>query len=205
MLSQQENFGYDNLDRLTDVTVGNTTQMSIVYGNNGNITFKTGLGNYYYNSNIRPHAVTGIQYSSGLPSSATQQITYNALGKVATISEGNYTMEFTYGPDEQRWKSVLKRNGDIVRTIIYANNYERITEGSLTRHFCYMDGGAVNIAEDNDDDTTYYSVTDHLGSITKLVDLDGNVDFVATYDAWGKQTTAANNHLHFHREALGRR
>lgn len=203
MLSQQENFGYDNLDRLTDVTVGNTTQMSIVYGNNGNITFKTGLGNYYYNSNIRPHAVTGIQYSSGLPSSATQQITYNALGKVATISEGNYTMEFTYGPDEQRWKSVLKRNGDIVRTIIYANNYERITEGSLTRHFCYMDGGAVNIAEDNDDDTTYYSVTDHLGSITKLVDLDGNVDFVATYDAWGKQTTAANNHLHFHRGYTG--
>lgn len=204
MLSQQESFAYDNLDRLTSVTVGNTTQMTMTYGNNGNITSKTGLGSYYYNNtNVRPHAVTGIQYASGLPSTGSQQITYNALGKVASISEGQYSLDFIYGPDEQRWKSVLKRNGTTVRTTIYANNYERITEGSNTLHFCYMDGGAVNIAEDNDDGTTYYIVTDNLGSVTKLVDLDGNVDFEASYDVWGKQILGSNNSLDFHRGYTG--
>lgn len=74
MLNQQESFAYDNLDRLTDVTVGNTTQLTVEYDDNGNIASKTGLGTYYYNNNIRPHAVTGIQYASGLPSSAPQQI-----------------------------------------------------------------------------------------------------------------------------------
>ena len=97
MLSQQESFAYDNLDRLTSVTVGNTTQMTMTYGNNGNITSKTGLGSYYYNNtNVRPHAVTGIQYASGLPSTGSQQITYNALGKVASISEGQYSLDFIY-------------------------------------------------------------------------------------------------------------
>jgi RHS repeat-associated protein len=205
MLSQQETFGYDNLDRLTSVSLGGTPQTAVTYDNKGNITNKTGLGNYYYPSgNVRPHAVTGIQNASGLPSTTGQIITYNALGKVASITEGNWMLEITYGPDEQRWKSVLKNNGNVVRTTVYAGNYERVTVNGTTTHYCYMDGGAVNMAEDNDTEgTTYYMVTDNLGSITKLVDLDGNVDFEASYDAWGRQTLASGNTITFHRGYTG--
>lgn len=204
MISQQETFSYDNLDRLTGVTVGNTPTMAMQYDDNGNIASKTGLGNYYYpSSSTRPHAVTAVDNTSALVSTNSQQITYNALGKVATITEGNYTMEFTYGPDEQRWKSVLKHNGVIVRKTLYAGNYERVIEGSTTRHYCYLEGGAVNISEGNDDGTTYIMVTDNLGSIIKLVDIDGNTDFEASYDAWGKQTVASGNAISFHRGYTG--
>lgn len=204
MVSQQETFSYDNLDRLTGVTAGNTPTMAIQYDDNGNIASKTGLGNYYYpSSSTRPHAVTAVDNTSALVSTNSQQITYNALGKVATITEGAYTMEFTYGPDEQRWKSVLKHNGVIVRKTLYAGNYERVIEGSTTRHYCYLEGGAVNISEGNDDGTTYIMVTDNLGSIIKLVDIDGNTDFEASYDAWGRQTVASGNTISFHRGYTG--
>ena len=204
MISQQETFSYDNLDRLTGVTAGNTPTMAIQYDDNGNIASKTGLGNYYYpSSSTRPHAVTAVDNTSALVSSSSQQVTYNALGKVATITEGAYTMEFTYGPDEQRWKSVLKHNGVIVRKTLYAGNYERVIEGSTTRHYCYLEGGAVNISEGNDDGTTYIMVTDNLGSIIKLVDIDGNTDFAASYDAWGRQTVASGNAISFHRGYTG--
>ena len=204
MLGQQESFTYDNLDRLTGVTLGNNQQTSISYDHNGNISSKTGLGNYHYpTGTVRPHAVTSVDNTDGLMSSSSQQITYNDLGKVASISDGSYTMEFTYGPDEQRWKTVLKQNNTVIRTILYAGNYERVTAGTTTRHFCYLDGGAIYMSEgSNTSGTVYYPVTDHLGSITKLVDLSGNIVFRASYDAWGKQTITTNT-INFHRGYTG--
>lgn len=204
MVSQQESFGYDSLDRLTGVTTGSTPTMTMQYDDNGNITGKTGLGSYYYsNGSTHPHAVTAVDNTSALIPSASQQVTYNELGKVASVTEGDYTMEFTYGPDEQRWKSVLKHNGTVVREILYAGSYERVTEAGATRHYCYMEGGAVNISEGNSDGTTYIMVTDNLGSIVKLVDIDGNTDFAASYDAWGRQTVASGNAISFHRGYTG--
>lgn len=66
-----------------------------------------------------------------------------------------------------------------------------------------MEGGAVNISEGNSDGTTYIMVTDNLGSIVKLVDIDGNTDFAASYDAWGRQTVASGNAISFHRGYTG--
>ena len=205
MLNQQETFTYDELDRLTNVTIGGTSQTTINYNAKGNIINKTGLGTYYYsNGNIRPHAITAVDNTNGQISTGTQTVAYNALGKVSTITEGAYTLEITYGPDEQRWKSVLKNNGVVIRKTIYAGNYERVTEGSTTRHFCYLEGGAVYVTEGNDEEgTAYYIVTDNLGSVTKLVDIDGNVAFEASYDAWGKQTVSSGNMLNFHRGYTG--
>ena len=54
----QESFGYDNLDRLVSVKSGAAETMKISYAPNGNILFKTGVGNFSYDKNVRPHAVT---------------------------------------------------------------------------------------------------------------------------------------------------
>lgn len=50
----QESFGYDDLDWLVSVKIGGTETMKMNYASNGNILFKTGVGNFAYDDNIRP-------------------------------------------------------------------------------------------------------------------------------------------------------
>ena len=75
MISQQETFSYDNLDRLTGVTAGNTPTMAIQYDDNGNIASKTGLGNYYYVSGGKSSGeweIRGVDYIDTFPGETFQ-------------------------------------------------------------------------------------------------------------------------------------
>lgn len=187
-----ESFTYDNLDRLTQVCRNNVTQQSISYQANGNISDKTGIGYYTY-SNTHPHAVAGVVNSSGIIPFASQQATYTPFGKVQTLTEGDYSMSFVYGPDEERWKTVLTQNGNTVRTTIYAGNYERVTKNGTTYHYYYLDNGAVYVKKNNlANGSMYFAVTDHQGSILKLVNTSDTEVFTASYDAWGKQEVTKN-------------
>lgn len=200
MRSSAETFTYDALERLTQVSWGGVTQQAVTYGDNGNITNKTGLGNLYYSSSPqRPHAVIRADNTQGSMSSATLQAVYNAFGKVQSLSEGGYSLNFSYGPDEERWKTVLTNNGATVRTTLYADSYERITEDGQTRHFYYLDDGVIYVLNNGaSNGTFYYAFTDHLGSVTRMYDDQGTMVFSAYYDAWGKQTVTTNT-LNFHR------
>ena len=112
----------------------------------------------------------------------------------------------TYGPDRRRWKTELKKNDAVARTIIYAGRYEKITENDVTRHFYYLHGAdglaAVHVKESGQTDATYYAHADHLGSILKLTNPDGDEVFKASYDAWGKQTVTYRA-LNFYRGYTG--
>lgn len=200
MRSSAETFTYDALERLTQVSWGGVTQQAVTYGDNGNITNKTGLGNLYYSSSPqRPHAVIRADNTQGSMSSATLQAVYNAFGKVQSLSEGGYSLNFSYGPDEERWKTVLTNNGATIRTTLYADSYERITEDGQTRHFYYLDDGVIYVLNNGaSNGTFYYAFTDHLGSVTRMYDDQGTMVFSAYYDAWGKQTVTTNT-LNFHR------
>ena len=204
MRSSAETFTYDALERLTQVSWGGVTQQAVTYGDNGNITNKTGLGNLYYSSSPqRPHAVIRADNTQGSMSSATLQAVYNAFGKVQSLSEGGYSLNFSYGPDEERWKTVLTNNGATIRTTLYADSYERITEDGQTRHFYYLDDGAIYVLNNGaSNGTFYYAFTDHLGSVTRMYDDQGTMVFSAYYDAWGKQTVTTNT-LNFHRGYTG--
>jgi hypothetical protein len=159
--------------------------MTINYGTNGNIIFKTGIGNYSYpNSNaLHPHAVTSVSNTSGFISTALQTITYNGFGKVANISDNGYTMSFTYGPDQERWKTVLKQNGTTKRTSIYAGNYEKITENNVTREIYYLDDDVICMKINHGLPVFYKGWTDNLGSYIQLIDNTGSSQFEAQYDA----------------------
>lgn len=61
----QESFGYDDLDRLVFVKSGAAETMKISYAPNGNILFKTGVENFSYDKNVRPHAVTEVENTDG--------------------------------------------------------------------------------------------------------------------------------------------
>ena len=203
MTSQTETFTYDAIDRLTQAS--GSSALSVSYNDDGNIYSKTGPGTYTY-SLSHPHAVNNVTNPSGCISSVTQTATYTPFGKVSTLSDNGYTMNFTYGPDEERWKTVLQNNGNTVRTTLYADSYERITEDGRTRHFYYLDGGVIYVLNDGASvGTFYYTFTDHLGSITRIYNKNRVKVFSAEYDAWGKQTVTLDtlSTFGFHRGYTG--
>lgn len=96
-------------------------------------------------------------------------------------------LDFTYGPDRQRWKTVLKKNGNTSKKTIFAGDYETITENGQTRQLYYIgaaDGvAAIYVKQTGQADQIYYPQTDHLGSIVMLTDGGGTEVFKASYDA----------------------
>lgn len=208
MLPQAESFTFDSMDRLTAVKQDSETVMNMDYKPNGNINSKTGLGIYRYDT--RPHAVTSVKNASGLLSSERQEITYTTFNKVSSISQkvgtDVFALNLTYGPDRQRWKTELKKNNVLQKTIIFGGNYEKVTENGVTKQLYYINGGdglaAIYVKQSGQIDKIYYPHTDHLGSIVKLTDGNGTEVFKASYDAWGNQTVT-NNTFAFHRGYTG--
>ena len=199
----QETFGYDNLDRLVSVKSGADETMKISYAPNGNILFKTGVGNFSYDQNVRPHAVTEVENADGQIPGDALNTSFNDFGKVELIEDAgkNLRMDFAYGPDQDRWYSELSKNGTDVRTTIYAGEYEKITENGVTREFYYLDGNTIAIRE-NGTVKTYLAFTDNLGSILSVMNENGAKVFDASYDAWGRQTVTLNT-IGLHRGYTG--
>ncbi|MDE6099800.1 MAG: hypothetical protein K2G01_02040 [Paramuribaculum sp.] len=193
----RETFDYDSLDRLTKAT-GVGGDMEITYNRNGSIKSKSGIGNYTYNA-FPFHAVKEIENSSGNISSLPLHTVYNELGLIEEITDEatGYSISFEYGPDQKRWKSELRKHGEIVRTIRYADEYEEVTEGNTIRRFYYLEGG--NLVLQTLENTTLISqeilhlLTDNQGSIIKVVDGKGNIVFETYYDAWGAATVINNS------------
>ncbi len=187
-----ETFLYDPLDRLLDVRVGNLFTQGIIYDDNGNIMEKMDVGEYTYDTQ-RPHAVVSVDNSMGEIPDDTQSVTYNAYGKISHIKEGDYATEFLYGPDGQRWRTLTWRNDTLIRKVIYAGDYERVTEGDSLRHFYYGEGNALCVRSGSQDNRYYYVCSDNLASVVRIVDDSGVSVFEATYDAWGRQTVTRND------------
>ena len=190
----QESFGYDNLDRLVSVKSGAAETMKISYAPNGNILFKTGVGNFSYDKNVRPHAVTEVENTDGKIPGDALTTSFNDFGKIQLIEDAGKSlrMDFSYGPDQERWYSELSKNDTDVRTTVYAGEYEKITENGVTREFYYLDGNTIVIRE-NGTVRNYHAFTDNLGSILCVMDENGTKVFDASYDAWGKQTVTLNS------------
>ena len=199
----QESFSYDNLDRLVSVKSGAAENMKISYAPNGNILFKTGVGNFSYDKNVRPHAVTEVENTDGKIPGDALTTSFNDFGKIQLIEDAGKSlrMDFSYGPDQERWYSELSKNDTDVRTTVYAGEYEKITENGVTREFYYLDGNTIAIRE-NGTVKNYLAFTDNLGSILCVMDENGTKVFDAFYDAWGRQTVTLNT-IGLHRGYTG--
>ena len=86
------------------------------------------MGNFSYDKNIHPHAVTQVENADGKISSNALVTSFNDFGKIQLIEDvgKNLRMDFAYGPDQERWYSELSRNGTDVRTTVYAGEYKRL-------------------------------------------------------------------------------
>ena len=216
-----EEFTYDNLDRLTSYT-GQGGTKNITYEDNGNISSHTDLGNYEY-SQVKPHAVETVGgLLPGLQSAEGSTFTYNGFGKVSSINFSGMSqmswrrLDFSYGPDRERWKTVQTMRGGLIpgpittlaisessvyyvhTTNLYAGDYERIDGTS----YYYLDGGVIYVKPATGAGQAYYALTDHLGSYVRLYTMAGDSVLIASYDPWGNRTTTKNT-LKFHRGFTG--
>lgn len=190
-------FEYDNLDRLTLSSNDGNNGVLVEYNNNGNINSKWGVGTYQYD-NTRVHAVKNVTNLDGGISTSTQAITYTKFDKVATITEGTSSYELKYGVDNQRYKSILKRNGQVYKTTLYFDLYEKETIGTAIKEYHYIETGeglsSVYIKYPNTpaNNQMYYMATDYLGSILALVNENGDVAEEMYYDPWGRRKNPVN-------------
>lgn len=123
----------------------------------------------------------------------TFEIFYIIIAKVSSIDEGQYGLEIEYAPDMTRIKSVLTRNDTIIRTVLYGDGIDIITEGGRTYSITTIDGGVICVRDlGNDDHAFYQAFTDPQGSITRIIDGSGHIVFDADYDPWGRQTVTSN-------------
>lgn len=192
MYSEHENFIYDDLDRLITVTQNGKEVLNVKYADNGNIIDKTGVGKYEYG--LKPHAVVSVENVNGTIPSATMTTVFNDFGKIRNIQDGNTLrkVDFVYGPDMQRWKTIMTKNGNLIRTIVYGDDYEKVVEGDKTTEFYYVDDNVILVRFNNTTIRPYFVEKDNLGSVLKIYGIDASKVFDATYDVWGKQSVTRN-------------
>ena len=192
-----QTFGYDNLDRLISVSENNESIMNMVYAANGNITSKTGVGSYTYNSSVKPHAVQSVSNTDGFVELEEQDITYNLWGKVSSIwcydENDFYSYSVEYGPDLERVCTRLDKTYHIEYEKFQWGDYEEKTTDGVTTCFYFVNGtdglaGLHTVSSTQGGTVTHTAavMTDHLGSITTMAD---NLDWCydAHYDVWGNR------------------
>jgi RHS repeat-associated protein len=189
----QENFEYDNLDRLDRVYRGATTLLDMAYDvNKGSITTKSDAGTLNYNISAKPYALGTVNPSTGLLPAAIDSLTYTSFESVNTIWEGNFTSSFTYNGNNERAKMEVKQNGSAILTRWYrGSGFIRETTGGVTKDYTFIGGDAYTspvVAITQSGTTTYYNLLrDHLGSITHVVNATNNtLLYEYSYDAWGR-------------------
>lgn len=194
-----EQFEYDEMDRLIDVS-GNSS-MHISFDGGGNILSKSDMGEYRYNDAARTHALTDIESPSDvLKNLPAQKIEYTEFNKVSLIEEGHYKMSFVYNADEQRIKSELYKSGSLIRVIYYGDGYEKhINVNSNIKEYTYLDadGGYFGMHLSNSSgywstSSLYYFHADLLGSLIAISNGSGNIAERRSYDAWGRHRNPDN-------------
>jgi RHS repeat-associated protein len=191
------NFAYDNLDRLTAVQENNEEIMEMVYAANGNITYKTDMGCYDYSSSSKPHAVQSIDNDEQTLTLYGHEITYNLWGKVSTIWHYDqtdfyyYTAE--YGPDLEKVSSRYDKTYHIEYEKFQWGDYEEKTTDGVTTSFYFVNGGdglaGLHTVSSTQGGTVTHSaaaITDHLGTITAMVD-NNDWCYDVHYDVWGNR------------------
>ncbi len=216
IISQIENFSFDNLRRLNTCNSNNALQSSTTYDatgtiSMGNILTKTDAGYYKYKTDkinalayIMNTPVPGQLPVSPIPNSvidySTQEITYTPFLKAETIGESANTggpfLTYTYGPDYQRVKSHLTYGRGNYETKSYFGDYEKQEKNGISREIHYVSGGnglCAIIVKEAGAFTTNIVYTDHLGSITTVTNISGSAIVAEqSFDAWGRRRNPNN-------------
>ena len=189
----EENFLYDDLNRLTTITM-NGVESRMEYDAYGRIYSKMTDGQIVfrkaqYNTNddngmLKPHAISDAEMGSILPE---QSITYTMFDKVKTITQDDRMLSYEYGYDHQRIKMKETFNGTTVIEKDYFGNCEIVHENGNVP-YTYLSGPLGTFAVVRrimNFDQISFILKDHLGSWTTITDYDGSLEQELSFDAWG--------------------
>ncbi|MCW8126990.1 PQQ-binding-like beta-propeller repeat protein [Microbulbifer halophilus] len=205
----QEDFTYDDLNRLESATVSGRETQSVKYDGLGNIIHKSDVGDYYYGSDCReaagPHAVCetsdGVSYEydangNMVSDSSGRSLKYTTFDKPSEISKDGHKTEFQYGPDRKRYLRIdTDGNGQVTETR-YIGSVEKVTRNGVTEIKRYLPGGALVTVSGGERESQYLH-KDHLGSLDVITNGDGQIarddnnrQLVFSFDAWGQRRNA---------------
>ncbi|WP_437674122.1 RHS repeat domain-containing protein [Sorangium sp. So ce131] len=201
---RHERFRYDALERLTCAYFSATEsasapcELSYDYAPDGNLTFKSDVGELLYDDPPHPHAVTGA-------GTATSSFSYDAVGNQIArpggatvrytpfdlperITEGVSTVTFAYDGDQQR----IRKTTPDEETIYFGDLYERVTDAATGRvehryHVHSPERVVAIVTRGGEAPGTRYVHIDHLGSVDVLTDEDGAVVERRSYDPFGQR------------------
>ena len=192
-----ESFGYDSLNRLTTMTVSNTTR-TVGYASNGNISSMPDAGSLYYGSTDHPYQVSLVVPSAtdAVPS-ANQTVSYTCYHRPLSISQGGQTATFIYDEDDERSRMTVVRNDTTILTRHYlGGRYEVDEKIAQTDQRLYIGGNdydapMVYVKEGSGNWTLYNIGRDYLGSVTHVATAAGVLVAEYSYDPWGRQRDPA--------------
>lgn len=186
--NQTEQFGYDNLNRLT--LIGNRV---IAYADNGNITSMDGVGMMEYGTTSRPYQITSLYpESDNVVPSRVQNVSYTCYSRPSILTEGGRSAAFTYDGDGNRVKMYVADGSTQLLTRYYVGDrYEFDQTSGGTKERLYLGGDAYSapmvLQRENGGEWTAYNICrDYLGSITHIASLDGTLVAEYSYDPWGR-------------------
>ncbi len=192
--SSWEEFTYDSLDRL--ISAGG---QEVRYALNGNLLGREEDETMTYGTGDHSYQVTGYS-ATILPFSSvnSQSISYTSYGRPLEITESNRlqstskTASFTYGAGGDRIRMVVTNSADTLLTRYYiGERYERDKAARETVKRLYLGGDAYSapmvLCMVSGTWKVYQIGRDYLGSITQMIDEDGEVIEESSYDPWGRR------------------
>lgn len=195
-----ESFGYDGMNRLTDISLYDgmscLSELETLYDGKGNILSRTDAGQYGYDPSL-PYGIKELT-SPGLSIQMRDQyLHFNAMQLPDTISENGYTATFSYygdktraamvvtGPEayrfeceyyDQQYNEFSKTDGNVTsyKSVLWLGGSPYSAPAALLRDYGESSWQLVHVLRDN------------LGSITHVIDTTGVVLQELAYTAWGQ-------------------
>lgn len=200
----EERFEYDALNRLLGVEQSSQGkwQQSERYSYDplGNLLSSLKLGRYTYDP-AKPYRLIQVgskrlnyDANGNVVSDGERALTYAGDDRPTSITKGQESTRFAYGPEEARYwrQDVRVRDGKstTLDTYYFGKVYEKQVrsgnEGALTEHRYYV-GPLTLVLRSNQSEDRLYQHLDHQGSVILISDQKGEVAQAFAYSGFGEQ------------------
>ena len=221
-LGLTESFGYDADSRITCAALGSScTAKNFIYDGGsagpGNLTTQPNLATLTYPAagQPRPHApvaATGTFNGIANPSftydangnmtaraSGSQNIAWSSYNYPLSISStdatGNEEVQFSYGPNRERWQQIYTAGGSTETTYYVGGLMDMVFSSGTTTYRHYIYAGREPVAlysrSSSGSNTMSYVLEDHLGSVSAITSNAGAVVVNESFSATGARRNPA--------------